>query len=349
MADDATPSDIREVARAAAALVDDPTPAWLARVVAWRGFGGRRQGEALLYADAGAVSGSLLGGLAETDLRELMARGPARSPVHVFDLAIGDGDAVSAGLACGGLATVLATELKALPPALDAFRRGRPVAIVTSLPEADGKGATLVVTEGPESGRLVRRGTLGEAALDDLADSLARTALRQGRDVSEVRTEQGRRLVVEAYLPTTTMVVVGEGALTESLEAQGALLGWRVEVVAGFGRSEGELVAALGPADAVVVLSHDPEVDTPALAQALRAGCYVGALGSRHTQAGRRERLHKLGFDGDSLSHIHGPVGLDLGTRTPEETALAIAAEILAHRSGREALSLRDTSGPVNG
>ena len=91
----------------------------------------------------------------------------------------------------------------------------------------------------------------------------------------------------------------------------------------------------LGPADAVVVLSHDPKFDDPAVLGALERGCrYVGVMGSRKTQAARRQRLLEQGASEADLARVHAPVGLDLGGRTPAETALAILAEIVAVRNG---------------
>jgi xanthine dehydrogenase accessory factor len=88
--------------------------------------------------------------------------------------------------------------------------------------------------------------------------------------------------------------------------------------------------------DAVAVLAHDPKLDDPALLEALRRGCrYVGALGSRTTQADRRERLRVAGVSDADIDRLHGPIGLDLGGRAPAETALAILAEIVADRYGR--------------
>ena len=125
---------------------------------------------------------------------------------------------------------------------------------------------------------------------------------------------------------------------------------YRIEPMAECRNCHQPLTADLRPSDALVVLSHDPAVDTPALAAALRSGePYVGALGSRHTQSARRQRLAAIGVPDAACDRIHGPVGLDLGARTPEEVALAVCAEILAHRSGRDAASLRAGTGPING
>jgi xanthine dehydrogenase accessory factor len=92
----------------------------------------------------------------------------------------------------------------------------------------------------------------------------------------------------------------------------------------------------LEPADSVIALTHDPKIDDPALETALRVGTsYIGALGSRKTQASRRERLLELGVPEAMVERIHGPVGLDIGARTPAAIAVAIVAEVIAHRAGR--------------
>ncbi len=350
--------DVRDVAEAA--LGSAPAGTAFARVVAFRGFGSRRASEAALVGADGAVSGSLLGGLADDRLS-----GAARG---LFEIAVGDTDAVAAGLACGGVATLLVSPVGSVPDAAwKAVVDGRPVAVV-SLPTgevpADAAGRapgdadstdhgiatrSLALTEDPSTRLLARHGTLGDDALDEAGEAAARTALRGGRETAELHTVGDRTLVVEVYVPTTRLVVVGEATVADALAAQGALLGWEVAVRAGFGEDEAAVVQSLGPADAVVVLSHDPAVDVPALAAALQSRCYVGALGSRHTQARRREQLTADGVGDNALDRIHGPVGLDLGARTPEETAVAIAAEILAHRSGRTAAGLGSTSGPING
>ena len=94
-------------------------------------------------------------------------------------------------------------------------------------------------------------------------------------------------------------------------------------------------VLGLGPDDAVAVLTHDPRFDEPAIVEAIRRGCrYVGAMGSRRTQAERRERLRERGLTDDEVERLRGPIGLDLGGRAASETALAILAEVVAERRG---------------
>jgi len=318
------------------------------RVVGFKGFGGRRAGEALAVFDDGPPSGSLLGGMADAAIAQSMTAGNASV---LLELAVGDNEAVAAGLACGGVANVLASDAAAMPPELwAALEKSWPVALVT---RADGEAGSnaLALVDSPLTRTLERHGSLGDVASDEEAAQQGRQALRLGRDSAQMtQLHEEAQVVIETFFPSTTLLVVGEGQLADALAAQGGLLGWSTAIESLWSDRAAERVRSLGRPDAVVVLSHDPEVDTPALAAALVAGCYVGALGSRTTQSKRRERLRGLGYGlGDAvIDGIHGPVGLDLGARTPEETAVAIVGEILAYRSGRSASSLRSSSGPIN-
>ncbi|HEY5341632.1 MAG TPA: XdhC family protein, partial [Candidatus Aquilonibacter sp.] len=99
----------------------------------------------------------------------------------------------------------------------------------------------------------------------------------------------------------------------------------------------------------LVVLSHDPKLDVPALAAALRSSAaYIGLLGSRRAQAARRKALRAMGFDDDALDRIHGPVGLDIGGETTAQTAISILAEIIASRSTRHGASLLAAHGAIH-
>jgi xanthine dehydrogenase accessory factor len=110
-----------------------------------------------------------------------------------------------------------------------------------------------------------------------------------------------------------------------------------------------EVGPSLGPRDAVCVLTHDPKFDVPAVIESLktRAG-YIGAMGSRRTTDDRNRRLHEEGVDPAELGRVLAPIGLDIGARTPEETAVSICAEIIALHTGRQAPNLRDTEGPIH-
>jgi xanthine dehydrogenase accessory factor len=105
----------------------------------------------------------------------------------------------------------------------------------------------------------------------------------------------------------------------------------------------------LGPRDVVLVFTHDRKFDEPALKSALASGAgFVGALGSRVTQEDRKRRLLEAGVDEQSIARIAGPVGIDIGARTPAETAVSILAEVIAHRAGRSVVGLSDTTGPIH-
>jgi xanthine dehydrogenase accessory factor len=176
---------------------------------------------------------------------------------------------------------------------------------------------------------------------------------------------------VECFVPPPRMLVFGAVDFSAALVRVAKVLGYRVtvcdaravfatrprfpdadEVVVDWPQ---RLLARVGPSltprDAVCVLTHDARFDVPALKAALgtRVG-YVGAMGSRRTHADRLRRLEEAGVDGEALARIHSPIGLDLGAATPEETAVSICAEIIAHRSGRtDPRPLALTDGPIHG
>jgi xanthine dehydrogenase accessory factor len=105
----------------------------------------------------------------------------------------------------------------------------------------------------------------------------------------------------------------------------------------------------LGSRDAVCVLTHDHKFDVPAIASAVKTRVgYLGAMGSRRTHESRIERLRDAGVTDDEIARVRSPIGLDIGARTPEETAVSICAEIIASRTGRGSQSLRDTAGPIH-
>jgi len=238
----------------------------------------------------------------------------------------------------------------------------------TPLPEI---GSSLLVLEDGTT-----RGTLGNADLDRVVARDALGVLRQARGA---RREYGRRgqsrsrevrLVFTVKGRSPTMAIFGAVDFSDALARAAKLLGYRVVVVdarpifateSRFPTADEVVVAwphrwlsdhrdELGPADAICILTHDPKFDVPAIEAALatRAG-YIGVMGSRRTQ---EDRASRLAADGVSLEEVRnrvaGPIGLDLGARTPEETAVSILAEIIARREGRTARPLAETEGPIH-
>jgi xanthine dehydrogenase accessory factor len=257
--------------------------------------------------------------------------------------------AAAAGLACGGTVTVALHDAAAIPARFwQAVADGEPVALVTHLrpepPVAQVPDSLLVDPDG------VVAGSLGPAELDHEAATAARVLLAEGRTAGRVVPSADGSLVIEAVVPPARLVVVGGGDLAEAITRQASLLGWQPQVVDGPDpATPAQAIGRLGPADGVVVLSHDHDVGVPALAEALGATVgYIGALGSRGTQAARRDALLARGAHEPDLARIHGPAGLDLGGRAPEEIALAICAEMLAVRSGRNAGALSERGGSIH-
>jgi xanthine dehydrogenase accessory factor len=346
----------------------------IGRAVVVRTFGSapRPEGAVLLYAADGRIAGSVSGGCVEGAAAEEIDRARSTGRARVIRYGISDEQAWDVGLACGGTIDVLVQP--ALPaPVVDAATAsigagGQGAAVVTPLPgdspPADfgphepGSGAPpeaeLVVHE---DGRL--DGTLGRPDLDTALVEGALEALRRG--TSRTLELGGRSYFVESFPVRPRLVVVGAVEVARSLVRLARELGYETLVVDGrasFATPErfpdvDRLVVGwpdeiadeigLGPNDAVAVLTHDVKFDEPAIVEALRRHCrYVGAVGSRKTQADRRERLRAAGVSDGELAELRGPVGLDLGGRNPPETALAILAEIVAERYGGSGHPMRD-------
>ncbi|MCD9623478.1 XdhC family protein [Rhabdothermincola salaria] len=252
----------------------------------------------------------------------------------------------------------------------DAVADQRPVVLATVI-EGPGTGAKILVGEGVEA-----MGTLGDPDLDRVVvrDALGelesgRTSVRHYGPHGEAR-EQAVAVFVESFAPPPQMLVFGAVDFTGALVKVAKVLGYRVtvcdarevfaterrfpdadEVVVDWPHRLLDRVGErLGPRDAVCVLTHDHKFDVPAILAALTTDVgYLGAMGSRRTCAERLDRLEAEGADMAAVdARLHAPIGLDLGARTPEETAVAIVAEIIATRTGRPSSSLRTTTGPIH-
>jgi len=287
-----------------------------------RGFSSRDPNEALAITPGGGRIGTVAQGSANDQLAELAAQGRSGRLVRVT---VGEFDAQLAGLACGGEAQCLLVDATHLPAALwDRLRDRDPVCLVTHL---DGDRVTSVdlydrQTAAPseEAARLFSRGISDTLITDDA--------------------------VVTVLWPVPKLVIVGAGGVADALRANAELLGWQVQMATEPGAATG-LIAGLAVLDNFVVVSHDLELAGTTLQAALAGEVgYIGALGSRRTQAARADWLAYRGVT--DLSRVHGPAGLDIGSRTPPEIAVAILAEALAVRSGSAAAPLAERSGALH-
>ena len=242
--------------------------------------------------------------------------------------------------------------------------------------------ATLV--EGPEElvgGKLIVRpgssalGTLGDPDLDRVVTRDALGELAAGLTVTRHYGRHGEArqrevsIFIESFAPPPRMIIFGAVDVTAALAKVAKILGYRVtvcdarpvfathgrfpmadEVVVDWpNRYLAKVGGELGPRDAVCVLTHDPKFDVPAIVAALETDIgYLGAMGSRRTHEDRVSRLRDAGVSDAELERVMAPIGLDIGARTPEETAVSICAEMIALRTGRTAPSLRDAEGPIH-
>lgn len=256
------------------------------------------------------------------------------------------------------------------------LRANSPVALAVVI-EGPHIGSTMLVA--PDTTTI---GSLGNAQLDRVAARDALGELEAGRTGVRHYGPEGQttpedladsptvRVFVESFAPPPHMVIFGAVDFTSALARVAKVLGYHVTVCDArkvfattrrFPMADEVMVAwpddvfakfgsTLGPRDAVCILTHDPKFDVPAIQGALatRVG-YIGVMGSRKTHAKRLERLREVGVSSAAdLARLHSPIGLDLGGRTPEETAVSICAEIIAARTGRSASSLSATDGAIH-
>jgi xanthine dehydrogenase accessory factor len=341
-------------------------PAGRAVVIRTFGSAPRPEGAVLIRSDDGRIAGSVSGGCVEGAAAGEIERARSDGHSRVIRYGISDEEAWDVGLACGGTIDVLVEPV--VPSAAVSGARDRGIAVATILP-ADAPPSTFGRHE-PGDGALPERpivvnadgsreGSLGSAADDAALAAAAAEALLRG--MSRTVTIGDRQVFVEAFPVKPRLVIVGAVEVARSLAVFAKELGYEVVVVDGrasFATPErfppervDRLVVGwpdevaeeigLGADDAVAVLTHDVKFDEPAIVEALRRGCrYVGAVGSKKTQADRRARLRDLGVSDAELARLRGPVGLDLGGRNPAETALAIIAEVVAERYGGSGVPL---------
>ena len=349
-------------------------------VATWRSAP-RPAGAAMLVGPDGTAVGSVSGGCVEGAVYEL-AREVAGTGAPVLQrYGVSDSDAFAVGLTCGGILDVYVERVDRqgfpeLGAVADAIRDGTPVAVVTCVaagePDPQRRlGRRLVVWPDRTAG------SLGTERLDAAAADDARGLLAAGRTGTLHYGYDGERrgdaltLFVASNAPPPRMIVCGAIDFAAAVARIGVFLGYRVtvcdarpvfatkrrfpeadEVVVAWPHRYLAAEAEAGRLDdrtVVCVLTHDPKFDAPLLEVALRLPlAYVGAMGSRRTHEDRLARLREAGLKPAELARLASPVGLDLGARTPEETAVSIAAEIIAARWGGSGQRLTELGGRIH-
>ncbi|MEU5251810.1 XdhC/CoxI family protein [Streptomyces longwoodensis] len=349
----------------------------VATVVAVGGSAPRQPGAALAVDADGTAIGSVSGGCVEGAVYELCRQALQDGRTVLERFGYSDDDAFAVGLTCGGVIDVLVTPVRAGDPA-------RPV-LAAALTAAAGGGAAALarIVSGPDELRgramLVRpdgshEGGFGaHPELDRTVAAEAGAFLDAGRTGTLEIGERGSRcgspltVLVESSVPPPRMIVFGAIDFAAALVRVGRFLGYRVTVCDA--RPVFATPARFPDADEVVVewphrylertgtdgrtvlcvLTHDAKFDVPLLERALRLPvAYVGAMGSRRTHLDRNRRLREAGVTDLELTRLRSPIGLDLGARTPEETALSIGAEIVANRRGGTGVSLTGAHTPIH-
>ncbi|MEU2506178.1 XdhC/CoxI family protein [Streptomyces sp. NPDC007863] len=344
----------------------------VATVVAVGGSAPRQPGAALAVDSEGTAIGSVSGGCVEGAVYELCQTALDDGKVVVERFGYSDEDAFAVGLTCGGIIDILVTPVRGgvFPAALAAAVSGEAAALarIVSGPEDLLGQALLVHPDGSYEGKLG-----GHPELDRTAAAEARALLDAGRTGTVEIGEDGSRcgqpltLLVESSVPAPRMIVFGAIDFASALVRVGKFLGYHVTVCDA--RPVFATRLRFPEADEIVVewphrylestevdgrtvlcvLTHDAKFDVPLLQAALKLPvAYVGAMGSRRTHEDRNARLRAVGVTELELARLRSPIGLDLGARTPEETALSIGAEIVANRRGGTGVSLTGAHTPIH-
>ncbi len=339
----------------------------------------RPPGASMLVGPSGEAVGSVSGGCVEGAVYELAQSVVASAEPTLRRYGVSDDDAFAVGLTCGGILDVYVEkvdqhtfpELGGIADDVDA---GRPVAVATVVehPDPSRVGRRIVVRPDAASS-----GTLGSARADAAVgdDALGMLASGHSQTLSYgpdgERRGEGMRVFVWSFAPAPRMLVFGAIDFAAAVARMGNFLGYRVTVCDA--RPVFATSSRFPSADEVVVkwphkylreevdagridqrtvlcvLTHDPKFDVPLLEVALQTDvAYVGAMGSRRTHEDRLARLTEAGLTDEQLARLSSPVGLDLGARTPEETAVSIAAEIIALRWGGRGQRLAATDGRIH-
>jgi xanthine dehydrogenase accessory factor len=339
----------------------------------------REPGAAMAVSGGGEVVGSVSGGCVEGAVYELAGEVTASGQPVLQRYGISDDTAFSVGLTCGGIIDIFVQPVsrQAFPELGEiaaAVESGTPVAAATVIAGPGQIGARRIIWGYADSGDGRSSGTLGSGdRLDQAVDDDARGMLAQGLTGVRRYGPDGERrrdelsVFVQSFTPPPQMLVFGAIDFAAAVARAGKFLGYRVTVCDA--RPVFATASRFPDADEVVtdwphrylngistdsrtvicVLTHDPKFDVPLLEVALRRpAAYIGAMGSRRTHADRLSRLREAGMTEDELARLRSPIGLDLGARTPEETAVAIAAELIQLRWGGSGQPLTETTGRIH-
>jgi xanthine dehydrogenase accessory factor len=345
----------------------------------------RPAGASMLVGPNGEAVGSVSGGCVEGAVYDLAQQVVAdRAPV-LQRYGVSDDDAFAVGLTCGGILDVFVepVDQQAFPElggVIEDIEARRPVAVATVIEHVDPErvGRRMVVRPAGASDRPECEGSLGSSRADDAVVADVRGALASGHTETLTygpegqRRGEGMRVFASVFAPPPRMLVFGAIDFAAAVARVGTFLGYRVTVcdarpvfatTARFPEADevvndwphrylrGEAEAGLLDERTVIcVLTHDPKFDVPLLEVALRLPevAYVGAMGSRRTHDDRLKRLVEAGVGDDEIARLSSPIGLDLGARTPEETAVSIAAEIIALQWGGRGARLSGRHGPIH-
>lgn len=329
-------------------------------------------GAEMLVDDSGRIEGSVTGGCVEGALVEVAQEILSGGAPRVVQYGISDTEAADVGLMCGGKVRLFVHELSdqtrdPLRTVVEALSSGIRLALATLL-DGPAAGAKLAVTSDKAVGDL---GGIEKLQMSVVRD--ARGCLDQGLSTVRSYSASGEvmgsdlRVYIQGFSSPPEMVIFGAIDFSVAVAKLAREVGYRVTICDArspfLSSSRFSQVAdvavdwpdrhlagrRLGARDVVLVFTHDPKFDEPALAAALQSGAgYVGALGSRRTHRDRVARLRELGLGEDQLQRINAPCGLDIGARTPAETAISVLAEILALRATRSGERLSETAGPIH-
>jgi xanthine dehydrogenase accessory factor len=351
-------------------------------VATWRSAP-RPAGAAMLVGPGGEAVGSVSGGCVEGAVYDLAQSVVAGGASVLQRYGVSDDDAYAVGLTCGGILDVFVERISRetfpeLEEVADDVEAGRPVAVATIVehPDPAWLGRRLVVR--PETDESRPTGSLGSNRADEAVTDDARGLLASGRTDTLTygpdgeRRGEGMRVFVSSYAPRPRMLIFGAIDFAAATAQVGTFLGYQVtvcdarpvfatasrfpsadEVVVQWPHRYLEAERDAGRLDGrtvICVLTHDPKFDVPVLEIALRLPevAYVGAMGSRRTHRDRMVRLRAVGLTDAELDRLSSPIGLDLGARTPEETAVSIAAEIVARQWGGRGDRLAERDGPIH-